>query len=114
VSDLLLRDSVHDQNGHHDLVHVRKRNQLVNGSILSVDHRSQSESTRRKRRSDRPKDGHDQDRVPSVALTNIPEDNKTAQPYFLIQPQSVVVLPNETGRSARQCDAAVRFSMHSV
>ena len=80
------------------LVHVRKRNTLVNGPIVNVEYRPQSETSRRKNESDQssdciPKQQHPL-RSPSFD-TN--EETKHVRPYFLIRPQTVLVLPNEIG-----------------
>ena len=80
------------------LVHVRKRNNLVNGPIVSADYRSYSETTRR-----RPEPDLYQDRVDERQQTSwtpslhTQEETKFVRPYFLIRPQSVLLLPNETG-----------------
>ena len=61
------------------LVHVRKRNTLMNGSIISADH----------------------DINKFNQSSNLLDDNKLVRPYFLIRPQSVLMLPNETGKSMK-------------
>jgi hypothetical protein len=62
------------------LVHVRKRNPLTNGSIITADH----EITKRKTNINQSLDSID--------------DNKLVRPYFLIRPQTILLLPNETGK----------------
>ncbi len=58
------------------IVHVRKRSTLMNGSIISADH----------------------DTTKFNQSSNLLDDNKLVRPYFLIRPQSVLMLPNETGK----------------
>jgi hypothetical protein len=62
------------------LVHVRKRNTLVNGSIVTADYQSNNEITK-----------------PKTQLLDLVNDNKLVRPYFLIRPQTLLMLPNETG-----------------
>ncbi|UJR35505.1 hypothetical protein I4U23_028259 [Adineta vaga] len=80
------------------LIHVRKRNTLVNGPIVNVDYHAQSEITQRKNEYDQSSDYIPKQqplRSPSID-TN--EETKLVRPYFLIRPQSVLVLPNETAK----------------
>jgi hypothetical protein len=48
----------------------------MNGSIISADH----------------------DTTKFNQSSNLLDDNKLVRPYFLIRPQSVLMLPNETGK----------------
>jgi hypothetical protein len=66
------------------IVHVRKRNTLVNGCIISSEYPSQSEMIKRKT-------------YINPSLINV-DENKHVRPYFLIRPQTVLMLPNETGK----------------
>ncbi|CAF1333463.1 unnamed protein product [Adineta steineri] len=66
------------------LISVRKRNTLTNGSIVTTNHQSRSEMTKRK--SD----------IYSSLIND--DENKYIRPYFLIKPQTVLVLPNETAK----------------
>ncbi|CAF0864550.1 unnamed protein product [Adineta ricciae] len=81
------------------LIHVRKRNTLVNGPIVNVEYHPQSEISRRKNESDQssdciPKQQHPL-RSPSFDTS---EETKHVRPYFLIRPQTVLVLPNEIAK----------------
>ncbi len=66
------------------IVHVRKRNTLVNGCIISSEYPSQSEMIKRKT-------------YINPSLISV-DENKHVRPYFLIRPQTVLMLPNETGK----------------
>ncbi|CAF0848573.1 unnamed protein product [Adineta ricciae] len=68
----------------HGLIHVRKRNTLNNGSIITTNYRSCSEAVKRK--SDLPSPWSNTD------------ENRYVQPYFLIKPQTVLMLPTETAK----------------
>ena len=69
------------------IVHIRKRNNLVNGSIITANYNSQNETMNKQI-----------DVYRSLDTTN---ENKFVRPYFLIRPQSVLMLPNETGKFVR-------------
>jgi hypothetical protein len=77
------------------LVHVRRRNTLVNGPIVTADYRSYSETTRRKHERDQLSD---QQTSPLTPSSDHQEESKSVRPYFLIKPVSVILLPNETGK----------------
>ncbi len=62
------------------IVHVRKRNTLMNGSIISAD----NEIAKGK--------------ISFNPSLNAIDDNKLVRPYFLIRPQTVLMLPNEIGK----------------
>ncbi|CAF2779310.1 unnamed protein product [Rotaria sp. Silwood2] len=66
------------------LIHIRKRNTLVNGSIITADYHSSVEMTKRKTNINQ--------------SVNIVDENKLVRPYFLIKPQTVLVLPNESAK----------------
>jgi len=82
----------------HYLVHVRKRNTLVNGPIVTADYHTKSEITRRKTELDQPNDYFRQQNTVQSPSIDTDEESKHVRPYFLIRPQSVLVLPNESGR----------------
>ncbi|UJR10433.1 hypothetical protein I4U23_014637 [Adineta vaga] len=69
----------------HGLIHVRKRNTLNNGSIITTNYQSSSEVVQRKAD------------LTSSSLVNT-EESKYVPPYFLIKPQTVLMLPNETAK----------------
>jgi hypothetical protein len=77
---------------------VRKRNQLVNGPIVTANYRSQSENARRKKETNQSSDYYRQQNTSWSPSFDANEDNKLVRPYFLIKPQSVLVLPNEIGK----------------
>jgi hypothetical protein len=78
---------------------VRKRNTLVNGPIISAQHRTKSESTRRKNDTDQSVDHQSRQDTLWSPLSDTNEDNnKLIRPYFLIKPQSVLLIPNEIGK----------------
>jgi len=81
-----------------NLVHVRKRNTLVNGPIVTADYHTKSEITRRKTESDQSNDYFRQQNTVKSPSIDTDEESKLVRPYFLIRPQSVLVLPNESGR----------------
>ncbi|CAF1176092.1 unnamed protein product [Rotaria sordida] len=66
------------------LIHTRKRNTLVNGSIITADYHSPQEITNRKTNINQSIDFLD--------------ENKLVRPYFLIKPQTILMLPNETAK----------------
>ncbi|CAF2381007.1 unnamed protein product [Rotaria sp. Silwood2] len=80
------------------LIHVRKRNTLVNGPIISADYRSKSEITRRKHEIIQSNDNHRQQNTSWSVTYDANEDSKLVRPYFLIRPQSVLTLPNEIAK----------------
>ncbi|CAF1132651.1 unnamed protein product [Adineta steineri] len=88
-----------NSNNNSGKVHVRKRNTLVNGPIVTAEHRIKSETTRRRIDLEQPNDYFRQQttlRSPSFDVNN--EENKLVRPYFLIRPQSVLLLPNELAK----------------
>ncbi|CAF0790142.1 unnamed protein product [Rotaria sordida] len=80
------------------LIHVRKRNTLVNGPIISADYHSKSEITRRKNESIQSNDYRHQQNTSYSVPFDANEDDKLVRPYFLIRPQPVLVLPNEIAK----------------
>ncbi|CAF0760352.1 unnamed protein product [Rotaria sp. Silwood1] len=80
------------------LIHVRKKNTLVNGPIISADYRSKSETTRRKNELIQSNDYHHQQNTSWSVTFDGDEENKLVRPYFLIRPQPVLVLPNEIAK----------------
>lgn len=77
------------------IVHVRKRNSLVNGPIITADYHSKSENTKRKTKSTESKP--QQNLLWSSSSHDPEEENKHVRPYFLIRPQATLLLPNEIG-----------------
>ena len=71
---------------------------MNNGPIISAEYRSQSEITRRKIDADQPTKYHPQQTTLWSPSSDSNEENKIVRPYFLIKPQSVLVLPNEIGK----------------
>ncbi len=71
---------------------------MVNGPIITADHRVQSEITKRKNATGPSSDDYHQQTTPWSPSFDPNEDNKLVRPYFLIKPQSVLVLPNEIGK----------------
>ncbi|CAF5168837.1 unnamed protein product, partial [Rotaria magnacalcarata] len=67
------------------VVHIRKRNTLTNGSIMTDDGCSHTEI--RKRKTDI-----------NHRSADFADENKFIRPYFLIKPQSLLMLPNETAK----------------
>lgn len=85
------------------IVHVRKRNTLMNnGPIISAEYRSQSETTRRKIETDQSTHNYQQEVTSWTPSSDVNEENKIVRPYFLIKPQSVLVLPNEIGKRRKK------------
>ena len=80
------------------VVHVRKRNTLVNGPIVTGDHVSHSETAKRKHRRHEAREYNVQQNTSWIAPPDVNEETKLVRPYFLIRPQSVLLLPNETGK----------------
>lgn len=71
---------------------------MNNGPIISAEYRSQSETTRRKTHKDRSTDYYEQPITSWSPSSDVNEESKIVRPYFLIKPQSVLVLPNEIGK----------------
>ena len=88
-------------------VHVRKRNTLVSGPIVSADYHSHSETTRRKHER---RQQNDQVKSSRTAPSHVEEESQFVRPYFLIRPQSVILLPNETGKGLSSFVATGEFS----
>jgi len=81
------------------LINVRKRNNFVNGPIISADYRSYSETTTRRRQEpDRYHDHVEHQQTSWTPSLNTQEEVKFVRPYFLIRPQSVLLLPNEIAK----------------
>jgi len=70
----------------------------VNGPIVTADYHSQSEITRRRKQRDQSSDYYPQQNTSWSPSFDANEDNKLVRPYFLIKPQSVLVLSNEIGK----------------
>ena len=70
----------------------------MNGPIVTANYRSKSETTRRKRELDQSNDHYHQQNTSWSQSIDPNEENKHVRPYFLIRPQSVLVLPNEIGK----------------
>ncbi|CAF3391869.1 unnamed protein product [Rotaria sp. Silwood1] len=66
------------------LIHIRKRNTLVNGSIITADYHSPTEIIKKQTNINQ-----------SVGFV---DENKLVRPYFLIKPQTALVLPNEIAK----------------
>lgn len=67
---------------------MRKRNTFMKGPIISEDYHSNTHL--RKKRTDINK------------AVNSVDENKLSRPYFLIKPQSILMLPNETGKKCKK------------
>ncbi|CAF3310005.1 unnamed protein product [Rotaria socialis] len=80
------------------LTHVRKRNTLVNGSIITADYHSKNAITRRKKELVSSNDYNRQQNTLRSSSFDTNEENKLVRPYFLIRPQSVLLLPNEIAK----------------
>ena len=103
-SDLMLRNSSEsNRHGHSSfhLVHVRKSSAAIHDFDTSGGYRSYEEQ------------GKDLDHrflsnhlsmSPSVTL----DEHKCLRPYFLIRPQSLLVLPNEAGKRRRLVERSIR------
>ncbi|CAF3302384.1 unnamed protein product [Rotaria socialis] len=83
--DTLNSTKANISNNNDKKVHMRKRNTLTNGSIITDDNYSHTEI--RKRKTDI-----------NHQSVDLADENKRIRPYFLIKPQSLLMLPNETAK----------------
>ena len=76
---------------------MRKKNTFVNGPIVTADYHPHSETARRKTETHQSNDYYQPQTTSWSQSFNTNDDTKHVRPYFLIKPQSVLVLPNEIG-----------------